>query len=634
MRELHAWEDTNAVAHLGYGTQDYGSPLRSQLGVITEGVQQDITPTIVIDDIPPDVTTVAGTAQVTITDTTITGITSFDSVYIMTHISVGGLILFGLYPTIEVDTNDYIVTAADVLGNPLPAPSSANPGAVALFTTTSGSSVVTVTLDNHGYSVGSTYPVLVSTTVGGVTLYGNYLVESVIDANNFTILASPEATASTSGSINGGNAQYLYAFGSGAVPEGTGYGVGGYGVGGYGTGTGITPSTLGLPITADNWTSDNWGEIFLACPINGTLWQPIYAWDPLSGAPFAQVLSYAPPLNDGIFVAMPQRQIIAWGSTETGIQDPLLIRWCDVNNYNVWIAQPTNQAGSFRLTRGSRIVGGIQGPQQGLIWTDIDLWAMQYEGQPYVYGFNEIGTGCGLISRKAAASVNGVIYWMGPSQFFILNADGVQPLSCPVWDVMFQDLDQTNLDKIRVAVNSRFNEIEWWYPTISGGGEVNAYVKLNYAIGLWDYGALARSAWIDQSVLGPPIGADPNLLYLYQHETSNDADGQPLIASFQTGYFVLNEADLKVFIDQVWPDMRFGLFGGSQNATLQMTFNVVDYPGQTPVSYGPFTFTQATTFFTPRFRGRLVSVFMQSSDIGSFWRIGRLRYRYQQSGKY
>jgi hypothetical protein len=359
----------------------------------------------------------------------------------------------------------------------------------------------------------------------------------------------------------------------------------------------------------------------------------------------ATLIPQAPPVNDGMFVSMPQRQIIAWGSTFNGIQDLLLIRWCDVDNYSSWILSPTNQAGSYRIPKGSRIVQCIQGPQQGLIWTDLGIWAMQYVGQPYVYQFNELGTGCGLIGRKAAASMGGIVYWMGQSQFFKLSGNGVEPIICPVWDVIFQDLDTNNLDKIRVAPNSRFGEISWYYPTNGNGGEINAYVKYNIALGQWDYGTLSRTAWINESVLGPPIGA--GILpggtgnYLIQHETSTDgttADGTayPLNSFFETGYFALSEADVKVFIDQVWPDMKWGYYGGSQNAEVNLTFFATDYPGTAPVQYGPFTLTEATTFVTPRMRGRLVAIKIEGNptQVGAFWRLGNMRYRIQQDGKY
>jgi hypothetical protein len=239
-----------------------------------------------------------------------------------------------------------------------------------------------------------------------------------------------------------------------------------------------------------------------------------------------------------------------------------------------------------------------------------------------------------LIAKKAAASLMGVVYWMGLSQFYSLSSGGVQPISCDVWEVVFQNLDQSNVAKIRVGVNALFGEVTWYYPTTTSGGEVAAYVKFNTFIQKWDYGTLGRSAWIDQSVLGPPIGADPSSLYLYQHETSPDADGQALMASFQTGYYAMSDADVKLFVDQIWFDMHWGYFGQTQNATVQITFYVADYPGQTPTVYGPYPFTQSTTFIRPRFRGRLVSIGISSSDLGSWWRLGAIRYQYAPDGKY
>jgi len=511
-----------------------------------------------------------------------------------------------------------------------------NKGTVPQFTTVTNSDFVTVTFANHGYVVGDTFPILVGTSVGGVTLsVGNYIVIEVTSNSVFKISASTTASSAASVFLNGATVRFRYYNGIGPLPAGSGYGIGPYGVGGYGTG--IPPAAgTGTPINAVDWTLDNWGETLISCPLDG----PIYKWNPTSGDPVALIIPNAPPVNDGMFVAMPQRQIVAWGSTFTGIKDPLLIRWCDVNDYDQWIGQITNQAGSYRIPKGSRIVQCIQGPQQGLIWTDLAVWAMQYAGPPYIYQFNEIGTGCGLIGRKAASSVNGVVYWMGQSQFFRLSGSGVEPIRCPVWDIVFQDLDTTNLDKIRVAPNSRFGEITWYFPTLSNGGENEGYVKYNYNLDQWDYGFdsasnpyVARSAWINESVLGPPIGAGMNQ-YIYQHETSPDADGVPMNSYFQTGYFALSEADVKMFIDQVWPDMKWGYFGGSQDANINMTFYVTDYPGQTAIEYGPFTLTQATTFITPRFRGRLVSIRIESNDIDSFWRLGNFRYRLQPDGRF
>lgn len=645
VRALWAWEDLNDTSHLAVGTETISGTPSAELAVITNGTLDNVTPTAITDNIAPVVVTISGNSIVTITDGTTTGITSYDSVYITTQIAVGGIVLFGLYqcdPDGFLGATAYTVQCVDILGNPLPATSSSSSPVLPVFTTVSGSVTVTVTLPNYTYAVGETFPVLVLTTVGGVAFYGNYVVRTLIDANNFTITAGNPATASVSGTLNNGNARFIYSLGEGTLPGGTGYGIGSYGSGGYGTGNAVAPAA-GIPIDAIDWTLDNWGEILIACPDRTfapsiTPFQPIYQWD--EGQSTATIITAAPPVNDGIFVAMPQRQIIAWGSTQTGIQDPLLINWCDVNNYNQWIALATNQAGSYRIPKGSRIVGAVQGPQQAIIWTDIDVWSMQYIGPPFVYSFNEIGTGCGLISRKAAASMNGIYYWMGPKQFFTLGGSGVLPLPCPVWDAVFQNLNTgivagiPNTQKIRVAVNSLFGEIQWFYPSANGNGENDSYVKYNVQLNVWDYGTLARTAWVDQSVLGPPIGADPSMLLLYQHETSNDADGQAMSPFFQSGYFTLNEGDLMTFVDLVWPDMKWGMRSQAQNAVVQISFYVVDYPGDTPRVFGPYSVTQATEYFNTRLRGRLVSIRISSDDLGSFWRVGALRYRWASDGKF
>lgn len=158
-------------------------------------------------------------------------------------------------------------------------------------------------------------------------------------------------------------------------------------------------------------------------------------------------------------------------------------------------------------------------------------------------------------------------------------------------------------------------------------------MKYNVILNEWDYGSLGRSAWIDQSVLGPPIGADPVTRLIQQHEISNDADGAAMTPFFQTGYYAMSEGDVKVFLDWIWSDAKWGQLSQAQTAQLQITFLTADYPGQTPQAFGPYTVTQATEYFYTRLRARLLAVRLSSNDLGSFWRIGLIRYRYSIDGK-
>src|ERR1039457_1849501 len=53
VRALWAWEDINDNAHLAFGTQVWPSGTQSQLGVITNGVLDDITPVQAFSQTPP-----------------------------------------------------------------------------------------------------------------------------------------------------------------------------------------------------------------------------------------------------------------------------------------------------------------------------------------------------------------------------------------------------------------------------------------------------------------------------------------------------------------------------------------------------------------------------------------------------
>ena len=248
---------------------------------------------------------------------------------------------------------------------------------------------------------------------------------------------------------------------------------------------------------------------------------------------------------------------------------------------------------------------------------------------------------------------------MGQSQFYKLGGNGVEPIPCPVWDVVFQNIDRASAQEIRVAVNSRFGEIAWYYAvgdstkefvggnefdpndfvvtSNSGSGEITNYVKYNVALGQWDYGTLGRTAWINESVYGPPIGAEiqsNGSSLIVQHEVSPNALGQSMVSSFRTGWFALDEADRKVFVDEWWPDFKWGYFNGAQSASIQITLYGADFPSGPVRTYGPYTVTSSTTFFVPRIRERLLSMKVSSSDFNSWWRLGGNRYRSMPDGKY
>ena len=328
IRELHGWQGLNQDKHLAVGTTD-------GLFVLSSGNVATITPENETDSIIVNLSTVSGSIYVNIVDNTYIGQLPYNTVVINTPVSVGGVTLFGAYQINEnTGSNSYNVAAA------IPATSTVtNGGAVATFSTVSGSPQVTVTLANHTYYVGQDASFPISTSGGGVTIFGQYVVTSVPSSSTFTINASNLATSSVTFPMNGGDLALTYWVVAGPSISGSGYGLGGYGLYGYGYGLG-TFYTPGTPITAMDWFLDNWGEILLACPVGG----PIFTWSIDSGFGTGAIIPTAPIANAGMFVAMPEQQIMAWGSTDNGIQDPLLIEWSDAGDFTQWTPATTNQA--------------------------------------------------------------------------------------------------------------------------------------------------------------------------------------------------------------------------------------------------------------------------------------------------
>lgn len=622
-KSSHAWQSLNNTKYYAVGsTQELGA-------FTTSPSHQVITPQTFTSDTAINFSTVIGSTTVTVVDTGISTVTTYDSVFFNTPVSIDGIVLSGLYAiTASLSATSYTITAATpgVAGV-------LNAGTVPTFQTVSGSQNVTVVLANHGLVAGSDIVFPIGITLGGITIQGRYVVVSISNPNTCVITASQAATGNAGPTaINANKAELVYYISTGPIQPGGVYGAGNYGAGAYGFGGNVIGQT-GTSITATDWTLSNWGELLISCPENGG----IYYWGPNSGFLNTTVIPTAPIYNSGTFVSIAQQIVIAYGSTvnaTVGVyQDPMFIRWCTVGDFTTWNAAITDQAGSFRIPSGSRIVAGASTPYCNLIWTDLDVWSMNYIGAQLVYGFVKTGSNCGLIGKHAFTQLSGNVYWLGRNNFFVMSGGNVNILPCTAYDVLFQDLDTANQAKCVVGANTLHSEIWIFYPSISGGlGIPDKYVKYNTIENTWDAGPMQRNTWLDQTVFGPPLAATDGGL-IYQHESGYDADTGPMTSGFTTAYHYVDEGREFVFIDKIIPDFKFGTWAGAKAATLQITVNVISEMGDTPITYGPYTATSTTNEIDTRIRGRQVSFTVQSSDSGSFWRLGKIRVRFAPDGR-
>lgn len=615
-RDLHAWQDVANTEWLAAGAT-------ANLVVIASTINIDITPQTRTTNITNSsyAFLTNSSFQVTVFDPN-SGPSIYDTVFFNTPVIISNLFLNGPYQiTSFLSTGSYTITSS------VSATTTTSIATLLGFTSSAGSPIVTVSAPNNPFVsiVGLQQSFYAPTSVGGLTISGPYQITSIITAgSSFTITATQQASANSSATMNSSLAQLVYYVTQGPQSAGGGFGGGGFGSGGFGSGSAGT-GTPGTPITATDWSLDNWGEILVACPKNGA----IYLWSSDSGFQNAQVIAQAPFFNGGIFISQPQQILVAWKSTQSsGTQDNLIVRWCNAGDFTSWTVTTQTTAGSFHIPTGSVLMGGLQAPNFGVVWTDIDVWLMQYVGGDVIFNFTRVGAGCGLIGQHAANIIAGEVYWCGTTSFFKLGPNGVVPIPCSVWDFIFQNINTAQQSKVKCAPNSAFNEIAWFFPSATST-ENDSYVKYNIVENSWDYGSLKRSAWIDVSVLGQPVATDLTGT-IFQHEMGQAVPGASA-TFFRSGWFSIADGNELAFVDWVIPDFQWGLYGNN-NAQVQMTFFVIDYPGDTPRAYGPYTLTQATEYINPRFRGRLMSVQVTSSN-AVFWRIGRIRFRHATSGR-
>ena len=131
VRDLHAWQDISGVTHLAVGAT-------ANLGVITQGSYQDITPQTTITNPPPMLSISSGSQLLTVVDGSANA-SVFNAVYFNTPIAIGPYLISGAY---KINS----VLGSSIYTLLLPSVSSvsvASSGILPVFSTSSGSATIT-----------------------------------------------------------------------------------------------------------------------------------------------------------------------------------------------------------------------------------------------------------------------------------------------------------------------------------------------------------------------------------------------------------------------------------------------------------------------------------------------------------
>ena len=519
--------------------------------------------------------------------------------------------------------------------------------------------------DSAGNNGSGTQIRLTSTTgfpTTGTIAVGNELITYTnIVGNELTGISRGALGTATFGTING------QAHSDGAIvtnaTEFTGWG------------SAVEASTVTLE--PGLWSLSNFGQVLVSTIANGKT----FTWDSSIAARLSTHASMTtsgfetridaatdsgnPTATRVTLISPTTRHLIHLG-TETTIgdsttQDDMFIRFSEDESINKYTPEATNTAGTQRLQDGTRIMGGLVAKENILIWTDNALYTMKFVGAPFTFGFEQVGTNCGLIGKNAAIEIDGVAYWMGNNGFFSFDGT-VNTLPCSVEDFVYDNADTTKGQQVNAGINNLFTEVVWWYPT-QGSEFNNRYVVYNYGqnnaqlpMGNWYTGTNTnsiRTTWIDSLVYPRPYataynsantGTFPQVIgesglgqtVFFEHESGNDQvnpDGSvtALTSFIQSFSFSLQPDQSEVFLAMRRFLPNFKVLVGNN----QVTLSIKDFPAEDDVqtTLSPFTINSNTLKVDTRARGRYANIKIENTGVNESWRFGTFQVDIQPDGR-
>jgi hypothetical protein len=381
---------------------------------------------------------------------------------------------------------------------------------------------------------------------------------------------------------------------------------------------------------------------------------------------YISLLVDVPTIQNFIYVS-DNRFVFAFGANDYGsaTQNPMLIRWSAQEDPYVWTSSATNQAGSLTLSHGSEIVTAVQTRQETIVFADSAIYSLQYLGPPAVWGTQILGDNISIIGPNAAIVASGRVFWMGVDKFYVYDGR-VNTLNCDLRRYIYQDINLDQNQQVFCGTNEGFNEVWWFYCSITGpngtGTVVNPntiidrYVIYNYVesngkggVGVWYYGTLQRTAWLDSGLRDYPIAATYSY-NLVDHEAGVDnnetATTLPIEAYISSSEFDIEDGDRFGFVWRVLPDITFeGSTAASPSAVmtlLPMQNSGSGYNNPTSVG-GSDNGTVTRTVTVPieqftgqvniRVRGRQLVMRVGSTNLGVQWQLGFPRFDIRQDGR-
>lgn len=257
----------------------------------------------------------------------------------------------------------------------------------------------------------------------------------------------------------------------------------------------------------------------------------------------------------------------------------------------------------------------------------------------YVFASTTIDNNISIISNTCVVGYKQTYFWIGTDQFYMFDGVVQTIPNTMNRDWFFNNVNFEQRNKIFGYVNSRYDEIIWYYPT-KDSTENNAFIAYNYVGRFWFDSVNGRSAGVSANVLPYPLLADSqptsivtrrgvqDYYLLWQHELGNDQNISGRLTPILSNYThnitdICSQPDSQNrLIRNRRVEPNFSMIGDMDLWFINMMW-AADYSNGNAIIDGPYPFDSSTQFVDMSSQGRQVALKFQSNELGGFFQGGK-----------
>ena len=218
--------------------------------------------------------------------------------------------------------------------------------------------------------------------------------------------------------------------------------------------------------------------------------------------------------------------LIALNVTKDGVEFPTMVKWCHPLQYSpnmnlgiVWATDdPTKLSGENPLGEmKTHIRDGLSLARSFVIYSQDQVWSMDFTGGTDVFNFRKIFSTGGIIATNCVAEVESIHYVFGEDDLYTHDGMSMRPLADEkVRKKVYRDMDRNKRDSFFVHHDSTTNLIYFCYvsndPDASypGTAYCNMAAVFNYRNSTWSFMDLPNVCGGAETNLGLGQAGFPN----------------------------------------------------------------------------------------------------------------------------